>query len=626
MSKTVESVPINPSVKRPVAVSALDFFTPAQIPRHPDQIQIPVTAEVPLLCCCRKEVREAVASGVQKGSGRNDTAISVGLELVAVERYLSEIGQPFTDSARQLFRDYCQRSGMTEREEEERWRWCCSKNPTPSCSPSGIEACIRGWLKREHLSSRQSPVASRQSPVNSQVAIHNNLQEGENLMLQDKDKADTMQIGQDMQEIPPETALVALKLTKKILETIEWQVKTNPHLSKKLAIDIDKPTSVEIVVDGQTAYQSIEGRKPSLNSVSLEDLNVVNTALTLQEGESLDPPRNLSIRINDQEVLKVEQGKVKLNLLSTQLEQNLSGAKENNMPSQTDQQPMTQIGIDSGSVADPTQLSPSTAQPVQTTFDSTVKRMGATKSPFKPLPPPSVVAKSSSSRSSQPLFQLSAADREKMLNSGIDPTAIETQVNQTLSAYQSPQPDLVQYVPVVILAEQKIDKAKTQNRFSQLINSISRASQKLTEALKSGLDKIKNAFSPSQSRSFAQLQLPRSSQESRRSDLNNIAALSTAQQVLHNLGSLKEDGVQVFTGEHYQFVQKNGSLSVEAFRRGTILDWDAEAGTLKGHLSQQDVEIFRGFDAALSREKTNVATVDRPNRERTNKKEGMEIG
>lgn len=350
-------------------------------------------------------------------------------------------------------------------------------------------------------------------------------------MLQDKDKADTMQIGQDMQEIPPETALVALKLTKKILETIEWQVKTNPHLSKKLAIDIDKPTSVEIVVDGQTAYQSIEGRKPSLNSVSLEDLNVVNTALTLQEGESLDPPRNLSIRINDQEVLKVEQGKVKLNLLSTQLEQNLSGAKENNMPSQTDQQPMTQIGIDSGSVADPTQLSPSTAQPVQTTFDSTVKRMGATKSPFKPLPPPSVVAKSSSSRSSQPLFQLSAADREKMLNSGIDPTAIETQVNQTLSAYQSPQPDLVQYVPVVILAEQKIDKAKTQNRFSQLINSISRAPHKLTEALKSGLDKIKNAFSPSQSRSFAQLQLPRSSQESRRSDLNNIAALSTAQQV-----------------------------------------------------------------------------------------------
>ncbi len=60
--------------------------TSASLPRHPDQIQIPVPAPVPLLECCRKEVRDWVTSGVPKGSGRNDAAIEVGLELVAVER------------------------------------------------------------------------------------------------------------------------------------------------------------------------------------------------------------------------------------------------------------------------------------------------------------------------------------------------------------------------------------------------------------------------------------------------------------------------------------------------------------------------------------------------------------
>ncbi len=124
---------------------------PASFPRHPDHIQIPVPAPVPLLECCRQEVRDWVASGVPKGSGRNDAAIEVGLELVAVERHLTSIGQPFSDSARQLFSEFCQRSGMADKEELERWSWCEQKNPTPSCHSDGVEACIRGWYWREYV-------------------------------------------------------------------------------------------------------------------------------------------------------------------------------------------------------------------------------------------------------------------------------------------------------------------------------------------------------------------------------------------------------------------------------------------------------------------------------------------
>ena len=116
-----------------------------------DQLQIPVPEAIPLLECCRKEVREWVSSGVPQGQGRNDIAINVGLELVAVERHLQQIGQPFTDSARQLFSEYCRHSGMTEREDEERFKWCVQKNPTSSCGPDGIAACIRGWYWREYI-------------------------------------------------------------------------------------------------------------------------------------------------------------------------------------------------------------------------------------------------------------------------------------------------------------------------------------------------------------------------------------------------------------------------------------------------------------------------------------------
>ncbi len=116
--------------------------------RHPDEIQVPVQASVPLLSCCRKEVREWVGTGVQKGNGRNDTAINVALELIAVERYLQSIGQSFSDSARSLFSEFCGRSSMTPSEDEMRWKWCEAKNPTPSCGDDGIEACIRGWYWR----------------------------------------------------------------------------------------------------------------------------------------------------------------------------------------------------------------------------------------------------------------------------------------------------------------------------------------------------------------------------------------------------------------------------------------------------------------------------------------------
>jgi len=144
-SKTEPAVPIHAHIP-------LNPFRDDGNIRHPDQINVPVLEAIPLELCCTKEVRSLIESGVQKGNGRNDTAIKIGLELVGVERHLQEIGQPFSNGARQLFTDFCRRSGMTAKEESERFTWCeATTNTSPSCPDDAIEASIRGWYWREHV-------------------------------------------------------------------------------------------------------------------------------------------------------------------------------------------------------------------------------------------------------------------------------------------------------------------------------------------------------------------------------------------------------------------------------------------------------------------------------------------
>ncbi|MDP8963781.1 MAG: DUF3987 domain-containing protein, partial [Cyanobacteriota bacterium] len=132
--------------------------------RHPEQISLPVPENFPLLLGCRKEVREWVAVGVPKGSGRNDVAIEVGLELIAVERHLLSINQCFEDSAKQLFSEFCQRSGMTHKEDEERFRWCEAKHPSPSAGTEGVETCIQAWYWREFVKPQLALVSNSGVP------------------------------------------------------------------------------------------------------------------------------------------------------------------------------------------------------------------------------------------------------------------------------------------------------------------------------------------------------------------------------------------------------------------------------------------------------------------------------
>lgn len=135
-----------------------------KLPRHPEEIKIPVPQPVPLIECCRKQVRDWIATGVPQGSGRNNIALEVALELIGVERHLLDSNQTYTDSGTSLFAEYCRRSSISQKEEDERWKWSLATNATPSCTADGIANCIKGWYWREHI----KPQKTSSGPSGSQ--------------------------------------------------------------------------------------------------------------------------------------------------------------------------------------------------------------------------------------------------------------------------------------------------------------------------------------------------------------------------------------------------------------------------------------------------------------------------
>ncbi len=191
------------------------------------EITVPVSAPVPLLQCCRKEVRDWVASGVPEGSGRNDTAINVGLELIGVERYLQTIGQSYTDSALSLFHEFCVRSGMTATEESERYQWCQKTNSRPSCPPDAIESCIKGWYWREVVKTKQSHHQSvKTEPKSRQYSSKNSRVTGDN------------QTGGDAASLVPLTLSQTVTYVTAVLE------KGFPHYEERHHLDVIEGKSV----------------------------------------------------------------------------------------------------------------------------------------------------------------------------------------------------------------------------------------------------------------------------------------------------------------------------------------------------------------------------------------------
>ena len=104
---------------------------------------------IPLIKCLSREHRDWVASGTSQG-GRNDGGAELARDLIGTELRLQILGISCSDSARDLFDDYCDRCNPSINEERETiWNSAIKDNPTPCLSDDKLENCYKCWQRQQ---------------------------------------------------------------------------------------------------------------------------------------------------------------------------------------------------------------------------------------------------------------------------------------------------------------------------------------------------------------------------------------------------------------------------------------------------------------------------------------------
>jgi hypothetical protein len=115
-------------------------------------ISVPVPESVPLEVCLSKDSRALLESGVSQG-GRNTNGAKLARDLIGTASHLQGIGQRFVGDPRLMLDDYAARCNppVLAKEVEAIWKSALKDRPGPSCTPDGVEACVRGWYWNNHV-------------------------------------------------------------------------------------------------------------------------------------------------------------------------------------------------------------------------------------------------------------------------------------------------------------------------------------------------------------------------------------------------------------------------------------------------------------------------------------------
>jgi KaiC/GvpD/RAD55 family RecA-like ATPase len=105
---------------------------------------------IPLIKCLSREHRDWVASGTGQG-GRNSNGAELARDLIGTELRLQILGISCSDSARDLFDDYCDRCNpsLNGKERETIWNSAIKSNPTPCLSDDKLENCYKAWKRQQ---------------------------------------------------------------------------------------------------------------------------------------------------------------------------------------------------------------------------------------------------------------------------------------------------------------------------------------------------------------------------------------------------------------------------------------------------------------------------------------------
>ncbi|PSB26414.1 DUF3987 domain-containing protein [Chlorogloea sp. CCALA 695] len=152
LSKRLQSL-----VKPPIQSTTRPSIPTPTKERYED-ISLPVPQTVPIEICLAKESRNLLESGCAQG-GRNFGGAKLARDLIGTASYLQTIGQSFDGNPQLLLAHYGARCSppLPTKEIESIWASAAKSNPAPSCTPDGVENCLRAWYWKNHVKNNASP-------------------------------------------------------------------------------------------------------------------------------------------------------------------------------------------------------------------------------------------------------------------------------------------------------------------------------------------------------------------------------------------------------------------------------------------------------------------------------------
>jgi RecA-family ATPase len=127
-------------------------------PPNPDQLPInfnqlnQLIEPIPLIQLISVGYREYIKSGLGFNCGRDDTGFKIACDLIAAEEWAKSNNINYSDSAKDLFLEYCNNcdsKDFTPKDHERIWKSASKSNPTPCLSSDKLENCYTSWLNKQ---------------------------------------------------------------------------------------------------------------------------------------------------------------------------------------------------------------------------------------------------------------------------------------------------------------------------------------------------------------------------------------------------------------------------------------------------------------------------------------------
>ena len=140
---------------------------PDQLPINFNQLN-QLIEPIPLIQLISVGYRANIRSGLGFECGRDDTGFKIACDLIAAEEWAKSNNINYSDSAKDLFLEYCNNcdsKDFTPKDHERIWKSASNSNPTPCLSSDKLENCYTAWLNKQGKKS-----STRNSKTNYQTS------------------------------------------------------------------------------------------------------------------------------------------------------------------------------------------------------------------------------------------------------------------------------------------------------------------------------------------------------------------------------------------------------------------------------------------------------------------------